>query len=210
MVSDLEHTSHGCEFEWQTGTNWCGCFNLLLSFSLSLRLRKKMLPRFRRFDELASSSFSNPGEVGPADVVVMRMACASLAAVPAVTDALPMAAAMDPLADPALADDDDIEFLTLDKVKVERLEPSLTARIDGVEMDFWSVIIRGDSHLVGSPSLLSPSLDMPRCFVGNAGIKGNPMSLREWVEWRPARTLSSLEDKAVDDVAMPACRALDE
>lgn len=100
----------------------------------------------------------------------MRMACASLAAVPAVTDALPMAAAMDPLADPALADDDDIEFLTLDKVKVERLEPSLTARIDGVEMDFWSVIIRGDSHLVGSPSLLSPSLDMPRCFVGNAGI----------------------------------------
>jgi hypothetical protein len=36
LVSDLEQTSHGCEFEWQTGTNWCGCFNLLLSFSLSL------------------------------------------------------------------------------------------------------------------------------------------------------------------------------
>jgi hypothetical protein len=32
LVSDLEQTSHGWEFEWQTGTNWCGCFNLLLSF----------------------------------------------------------------------------------------------------------------------------------------------------------------------------------
>ena len=45
LVSDLEQTSHGCEFEWQTGTNWCGCFTFPLfsfsfSFSLSLSCNK--------------------------------------------------------------------------------------------------------------------------------------------------------------------------
>ena len=35
-------------------------------------------------------------------------------------------------------------------VKAASVEPSFTARIDGVEMDFWSVRMRGDSHLLGS------------------------------------------------------------
>lgn len=36
------------------------------------------------------------------------------------------------------------------------------------------------------------------------------MSLSEWVECRPARTLSSPDDRADDEVVIPACRALDE
>ena len=35
LVSDLEQTSHGWEFEWQTGTNWCPLF---FGFDLSLSL----------------------------------------------------------------------------------------------------------------------------------------------------------------------------
>lgn len=35
--------------------------------------------------------------------------------------------------------------------KEDRVDPSLTARIDGVDMDFCSVRMRGESDLVGSP-----------------------------------------------------------
>ncbi len=69
-----------------------------------------------------------------------------------------------PLVDPVAVD---VELLLLDKAA--KVEPSLTARIDGVEMDFCRVRMRGESHLLGSP--LAPlSLDIPRGLVGKAGI----------------------------------------
>lgn len=116
-------------------------------------------------------------EVGPAAVAVIRMPCVSLAIIPAAeapgpTEAPMIVAAM--VADAALLAELEppVEFLMLDKVRAVKLDPSLTARIDGVEMDFCSVKMRGDSHLDGSPSRPPPppSLDIPRGFVGSAGI----------------------------------------
>lgn len=56
------------------------------------------------------------------------------------------------------------------------VEPSFTARIDGVEMDFWSVRMRGDSHLLGSCAVppadaapLGPAAHFPD-FTGSAGM----------------------------------------
>ena len=112
-------------------------------------------------------------EVGPAAVAVIRMPpWVSLAVAEAPTEALPRVAAIVE-ADAPLAEEEHVElFLMLNAVK---LDPSLTARIDGVEMDFCSVNIRGESHLVGSPPTPLPSLDNPRGFVGNAGINWNPI-----------------------------------
>lgn len=60
-----------------------------------------------------------------------------------------------------------VTFLLWDKAA--KAEPSLTARIDGVEMDFWRVRMRGESHLLGSPP--APlSLESPRGLAGIAGI----------------------------------------
>ena len=95
-----------------------------------------------------------------------------MAVAEAPTEALPRVAAIVE-ADAPLAEEEHVElFLMLNAVK---LDPSLTARIDGVEMDFCSVNIRGESHLVGSPPTPRPSLDNPRGFVGNAGINWNPI-----------------------------------
>ncbi len=103
------------------------------------------------------------------------MPCVSLAIIPVAeagpTEAPPIVtSAM--VADAALTELEPAEFLMLDKVRAVKLDPSLTARIEGVEMDFCSVKMRGESHLEGSPSRppLPLSLDMPRGFVGNAGI----------------------------------------
>ena len=46
--------------------------------------------------------------------------------------------------------------------------PSLTARIDGVEMDFCSVRTRGDSHLLSSPLSLDDDDDAPPTTAADA------------------------------------------
>ena len=52
--------------------------------------------------------------------------------------------------------------------RAAKAEPSLTARIDGVEMDFCRVRMRGESHLLGSPPAFS--LDKPLGLAGKAAI----------------------------------------
>lgn len=60
-----------------------------------------------------------------------------------------------------------VVFLLCDKTA--KADPSLTAKIDGVEIDFCRVRMRGESHLFGSP-LVPLSLESPRGLAGKAGI----------------------------------------
>ena len=77
--------------------------------------------------------------------------------------------------------------------KPATVEPSLTARIEGVEMDFWRVRMRGESHLFGSPPMPPPLLPLSllaaRGFTGIAAVNCNWKRSMQW--WKNNNSVHS-------------------